>query len=77
MTHPLDELESDRLRLRDLARQRGLTYRYTGNTYEFDDRIGPDAFKDGCIYMARSFSEALAFAEGFDRGIEKASGARA
>jgi hypothetical protein len=67
MTHPLDELESDRHRLTDLTRKYGLSYRRTGNGYQFDDRIGPDAFEDGCIYTAQSFSHALAFAESFDR----------
>jgi hypothetical protein len=62
-----NDRETDLMRLADLTKQHGLSYRCVGNTYRFDDRIGPDAFEDGCIYTARGLREALAFAEGYDR----------
>ena len=62
-----NELDTDLLRLKDLVRQHGLTYRTNGSSYQFDDRVGAEAFSDGDIYTARGLREALAFAEGFDR----------
>jgi hypothetical protein len=62
-----NELDTDLLRLKDLVRQHGLTYRTIGASYQFDDRVGAEAFMDGDIFTARGLREALAFAEGFDR----------
>jgi len=62
-----DDQDTDLMRLNDLVRQHGLSYRKAGASYQFDDRAGPEAFEDGCIYTARGLREALAFAEGFDR----------
>lgn len=60
--------ESDALRLNDLAALHGLTYRKTASgRYYIDDRTGPKAFSDGCIFIAGNLKEAWAFAEGFDR----------
>jgi hypothetical protein len=68
-----DERDTDLLRLNDLARQHGLTYRKHGKTLYFDDRTGEDAFSDGCIFIARGLRAALAFAEGYDRAKGKGS----
>jgi hypothetical protein len=62
-----DDLGTDRMRLDDLVQQHGLSYRKAGAAYQFDDRVEPEAFEDGCIYTARGLREALALAEGFDR----------
>jgi hypothetical protein len=59
--------ETDLLRLNDLAKQHGLSYRRVGVAYYFDDAVGEKAFTEGFIYVARGSREALAFAEGFDR----------
>jgi len=72
-----NEQDTDLLRLNDLAQQHGLSYRKVGTRYSFDDRLGTDAFSDGCIYTARGLREALAFAEGFDRAKAQAEGAGA
>lgn len=64
--------DTDLLRLQELTLQHGLTYKKHGaNGYAFDDRTGPDAFSDGSIFIALGLSEALAFAEGFDRAREQ------
>jgi len=66
-----NELDTDLLRLNDLVRQHGLTCRANGESYQFDDRVGSEAFKDGYIYTARGLREALSFAEGFDRAAQR------
>jgi hypothetical protein len=62
-----DELDTDLIRLKDLVKRHGLSCRTNGASYQFDDRVGEEAFTDGDIYTARGLTEALAFAEGFDR----------
>jgi hypothetical protein len=62
-----NELDTDLLRLNDLVKQHGISCRTNGTSYQFDDRVGAEAFTDGDIYTARGLREALAFAEGFDR----------
>ena len=62
------EQDTDLMRLEDLVREHGLTYRKHGKeSYYFDDRTGEEALSDGCIFIARGLREALAFTEGFDR----------
>jgi hypothetical protein len=49
------ELETDIMRLNDLAKQHGLKFRRVGSTYTFDD------------FTAHGLKQALGFVEGFDR----------
>lgn len=65
-----NDRETDLLRLTDLCQQHGLSFRWQGKCCEFDDRAPPEAFSDGCIYFAGNLSEALAFAEGYDRAMQ-------
>jgi hypothetical protein len=67
-----NELDTDLLRLNDLIERHGLSCRTNGASYQFDDRVGAEAFAEGDIYTARGLREALAFAEGFDRAKSSA-----
>jgi len=62
-----DSKETDILRLADLAKQHGFTYKNVGTSYYFDTDTKENAFQEGFIYRAHGLREALAFAEGFDR----------
>jgi hypothetical protein len=56
-TNRTSNLETDTLRLHDLAKEHGLNFTTSGATWYFDDHT----------FRARSLGQALAFAEGFDR----------
>jgi hypothetical protein len=52
--------ETDELRLNDLARQHGLTFKHVGSTYCFED------------FTAYSLEQALGYVEGYDRAVNRA-----
>ncbi len=57
-----DSRESDALRLEDLAREHGLTFKRVGMVYMFED------------FNAYGLDQALGYAEGFDRAMATCRG---
>jgi hypothetical protein len=51
--------ERDKLRLNDLARQHGLTFKRFGSTYCFED------------FTAHGLQQALGYVEGYDRALNR------
>jgi hypothetical protein len=60
--------ESDQLRLDDLAKQHRFSYTKRSAVFYFwDTPVPQDPLTEVPIYIAYALTEALAFAEGFDR----------
>jgi hypothetical protein len=57
--HAPNDRETDALRLNDLAREHGLTFKRVRSTYQFED------------YTAHGLKQALGFAEGYDRAMKQ------